>query len=178
LFQYFASLIEGVSNDRLRLYLYHIPPIAVVHFSFPLIERLIAHYPGVVAGIKDSSGDWEHTRQLIECTLLAALRIGAAGCISGTANVSARLFQTIYTSWQIAEAEVWQTVVNKVRQVFLGYPRIPALKAIIARMRGESAWKNMQPPLLPLPESERAGLFEQLTDAGFDWPALRGRELL
>ena len=107
LFRYFASLIEGVSDPRCRLYLYHIPPIAVVGFPFSLIEKLIAHYPEVVAGIKDSSGEWEHTRQLIErfakpgfdvfpgneASLLAALRIGAAGCISGAANVKQKDYQ-------------------------------------------------------------------------------------
>src|ERR1700720_2652689 len=55
LFRYFASLIERVANDSWKLYLYHIPPIAIVPFSFSLIEKLSAHYPEIVAGIKDSS---------------------------------------------------------------------------------------------------------------------------
>ncbi len=33
LFQYFVSLIERVADERLRLYLYHIPPISIVSFS-------------------------------------------------------------------------------------------------------------------------------------------------
>ena len=64
--QYFASLIDGVADERLRLYLYHIPPVAVVSFSLELVEKLISKYPGIVAGIKDSSGDWAHTEQLIQ----------------------------------------------------------------------------------------------------------------
>jgi 4-hydroxy-tetrahydrodipicolinate synthase len=185
LFRYFASLIERVSNEGWRLYLYHIPPIAVIPFSFSLIEKLIDQYSDVVAGIKDSSGDWEHTKQLIErfarpgfdvfpgneSTLLAALRIGAAGCIPGTANIYARSLQTIFSGWQSAEAEEGQSVVSKLRQVILGYPMIPALKAIISRMRLDPAWKNVQPPLLPLPEFELEGLLEKLTAAGFDWSA-------
>ncbi len=185
LFRYFDALIQGVGNDRLRLYLYHIPPIAVVQFSFPLIEKLITRYPGMIAGIKDSSGDWEHTRQLIErfgkrdfdvfpgneSSLLAALRMGAAGCISATANVAALSLQEILRTWQNAEAEDRQMIVTKVRQAFTGYPLIPALKAIISRIRGEPAWKNTQPPLFPLPDSEREGFFDKLTAAGFEWPA-------
>jgi 4-hydroxy-tetrahydrodipicolinate synthase len=181
LFRYFASLIERVANDSWKLYLYHIPPIAMVPFSFSLIEKLIAHYPAIVAGIKDSSGDWEHTKELIErfarpgfdvfpgneSTLLAALRMGAAGCIPGTANVYAPLLQTIFTAWQTAEAEERQSVVSKYRKVILGYPLVPAIKAIIARMRADPAWKNVQPPLSPLPEFELEGLLEQLTAAGF-----------
>jgi 4-hydroxy-tetrahydrodipicolinate synthase len=184
LFRYFASLIEGVSDPRCRLYLYHIPPIAIVPFSFSLIEKLIAHYPEIVAGIKDSSGEWEHTRQLIErfakpgfdvfpgneSALLAALRIGAAGCISGAANVNASLLQLIFKTWQTAEADAQQALVHKLRQVFLGYPLIPALKAIISRMRREPGWKNVQPPLAELSGIELEGFFEKLAAAGFDWP--------
>jgi 4-hydroxy-tetrahydrodipicolinate synthase len=185
LFRYFASLIERISNEHWRLYLYHIPPIAIVPFSFSLIEKLIARFPDTVAGIKDSSGDWEHTKRLIEqfsqpgfdvfpgneSTLLAALRIGAAGCIPGTANIYAQLLQTIFSGWQTAKAEERQSVVSKLRQVILGYPLIPALKAIISRFRADPSWKNVQPPLLPLPEFELEGLLEKLTAAGFDWPA-------
>jgi len=185
LFRYFASLIERISNQRWRLYLYHIPPITIVPFSFSLIEKLIAHYPDTVAGIKDSSGDWEHTKRLIEqfsqpgfdvfpgneSTLLAALRIGAAGCIPGTANIYPQLLQGIFSGWQTAEAEERQSAVSKLRQVILGYPLIPALKAIICRFRADPSWKNVQPPLLPLPEFELESLLEKLNAAGFEWPA-------
>jgi 4-hydroxy-tetrahydrodipicolinate synthase len=185
LFRYFASLIEGVSDPRCRLYLYHIPPIAIVSFSFSLIEKLIGRYPEIVAGIKDSSGEWEHTRQLIErfakpgfdvfpgneSALLAALRIGAAGCISGAANVNSQLLQLIFKTWQTAEADALQTLVYGLRQVFLGYPLIPALKAVISRMRREPGWKNVQPPLVALAEDELDGFFEKLAGAGFEWPA-------
>jgi 4-hydroxy-tetrahydrodipicolinate synthase len=184
LFRYFASLIEGVSDPRCRLYLYHIPPIAIVSFSFSLIEKLIAHYPENVAGIKDSSGEWEHTRQLIErfakpgfdvfpgneSALLAGLRIGAAGCISGAANVNAQLLQLIFKTWQTAEADARQTLIYDLRQVFLGYPLIPALKATISRMRRAPAWRNVQPPLVALAEAELDGFFEKLAVAGFVWP--------
>lgn len=184
LFHYFASLIERVSDKRLRLYLYHIPPIALVGFSFPLIERLTSRYPDIVAGLKDSSGDWEHTKQLIErfgqfgfdifpgneANLVAALRMGAAGCISGSANVNAQMLQTIFSTWQSVEAEKLQVVVKKIRQAFSSYPLIPALKAVISRMRGEEGWKNVRPPLLPLSELEIEGLFEKLSAADFGWP--------
>ena len=61
LYRYFASVIEEVADDRLRIYLYHIPPIAHVGVSMNLIERLLKAYPKIVAGIKDSGNDWKHT---------------------------------------------------------------------------------------------------------------------
>ena len=186
LFQYFVSLIEGVADERLRLYLYHIPPIAIVSFSLALVEKLIVKYPGVVVGIKDSSGDWAHTKDLIErfgrfafdvfpgneSYLLDALEIGAAGCISGATNVIAESLQMIFRNWRHSEAKVRQEFVKTVRQTLLKYPPIPAFKAIISKTRDDTAWKNVRPPLLPLSESEFVALTAELTAAGFEWPKI------
>src|SRR6516225_11674186 len=61
-----AEVIERVGNTRLRIYLYHIPPMAGVGFSLPLIERLLKDFPRIVVGIKDSSGDWKNTQALLD----------------------------------------------------------------------------------------------------------------
>src|SRR5512134_1499201 len=61
LFRSFAEVIERVGDRRLRVYLYHIPPVAQVPITLGLIERLLKAYPDTVAGIKDSSGDWNNT---------------------------------------------------------------------------------------------------------------------
>ena len=102
LFASYAEVIERVGDARLRVYLYHIPPVSHVPISLALIERLLQRYPGIVAGIKDSSGDWNNTQAMLErfqprgfdvfsgseTFLLATLRAGGAGCISATANVN------------------------------------------------------------------------------------------
>src|SRR6266545_3517671 len=66
LFRSYAEVIERVGDRRLRIYLYHIPPVAQVPISLSLIERLLKAYPGTIAGIKDSSGDWNNTRAMLE----------------------------------------------------------------------------------------------------------------
>jgi 4-hydroxy-tetrahydrodipicolinate synthase len=111
LFRSFAEVIERVGDRRLRLYVYHIPPVSQVPITLGLIERLLKAYPDVVAGVKDSSGDWSNTKAMLdafaaggfdvfagsETFLLANMRGGGAGCISATANVNpaaiARLFR-------------------------------------------------------------------------------------
>ena len=52
LFRSFAEVIERVADSRLRLYLYHIPPVSQVPITLALIERLLARYPGTVAGVR------------------------------------------------------------------------------------------------------------------------------
>src|SRR6267378_4010639 len=62
----FAEVIERVGDARLRLYLYHIPPVSQVPITLPLIERLLRNFPGTVAGVKDSSGDWSNTKAMLD----------------------------------------------------------------------------------------------------------------
>jgi 4-hydroxy-tetrahydrodipicolinate synthase len=67
-----------------------------------LIERLISKYPGIVAGVKDSSGDWPNTKAMLdafakegfdvfagsEVFLLDNMRHGGKGCITATGNIN------------------------------------------------------------------------------------------
>src|SRR5512134_3300610 len=66
LFRNFAEIIERVGDRRLRVYLYHIPPVAQVPITLSLIERLLKAYPDSVAGMKDSSGDWNNNKAMLD----------------------------------------------------------------------------------------------------------------
>src|SRR6478735_6946310 len=66
LYRYFSEIVERVGDPRLRIYLYHIPPVAVVGITPGLVERLLAAYPNAIAGMKDSSGDWNNTKTFLD----------------------------------------------------------------------------------------------------------------
>src|SRR5256714_3100151 len=101
LFRSFAQAIDRAAEPRLRVYLYHIPQVSQVGIPLTVIARLVRAYPGVVIGMKDSSGDFENTREVLraisgfevfvgsEKFLLSNLDEGGAGCITATANVNA-----------------------------------------------------------------------------------------
>ena len=57
---------QRVGDERLRVYLYHIPPVSAVPITHKLVERLLKAYPGQIAGMKDSSDDWAHTKSMID----------------------------------------------------------------------------------------------------------------
>ena len=48
LFRFYARVIEGVGDDRLRIVLYHIPQVTQIPISHDLIERLMDAFPGIV----------------------------------------------------------------------------------------------------------------------------------
>jgi 4-hydroxy-tetrahydrodipicolinate synthase len=66
LYRYFSEVVQRVGDARLKIYLYHIPPVAVVGITTGLVERLLAAYPNSIAGMKDSSGDWNNTKTFLD----------------------------------------------------------------------------------------------------------------
>jgi 4-hydroxy-tetrahydrodipicolinate synthase len=177
LFGFFADVIEGVGDDRLKVYLYHIPPVAQVGFSLALIGRLIKAFPTTVIGLKDSSGDWNNTSAVLdaypefevfpgsEIFLLDGLRKGAAGCISATCNVSAAAIRNVYDNWRTADADRLQAAITALRKAIQAYPMIPALKAIIAHYRQDPAWAELRPPFTALSATEASKAIKTLVDA-------------
>ncbi|MDH3440263.1 MAG: dihydrodipicolinate synthase family protein [Gammaproteobacteria bacterium] len=181
----FAEVIDRVGNDALRIYLYHIPPIAQVGFSVDLIERLITDYPDTIVGIKDSSGDWDNTWSMLErkwddfrvfvgseSFLLANMRNGGAGCISATANVNPAAIDHLCQHWQADDADAMQQSLDDIRDTVMAYPMIPALKATVAEFSGDDAWRMVRPPLVNLPVEQSTALAASLRDQGFTMPGL------
>ena len=185
IFASFAEVIERVGNESLRVYLYHIPPIAQVGFSLDLIERLVARYPKTIVGIKDSSGDWDNTFGMLErkwddfrifvgseSFLLANMRNGGAGCISATANVNPAAIDHLYQTWQSEDADAQQAMLDDIRDTVMAYPMIPALKATVAEFSGDETWRTVRPPLVNLGTDQSAALAAALREKGFEMPGL------
>lgn len=184
LFAYYADVIERIGDARLKIYLYHIPPIAQVGFSVDLVGRLIKAYPETIVGLKDSSGDWSNTKALLdaypnftvfpgsEIFLLDGLRNGAAGCITATANVNARMIWNVYEKRETDQADALQLKIAAIRKTIQMRPMIPMLKAILGYFLDDCGWMRMRPPFLPLEASEaQAGIDELIERFGFELKA-------
>ncbi len=179
IFAFISGVIDQVGAAALRMYLYHIPPMAVVGYSLDLVGRLIRAYPQTVVGLKDSSGDWNNTAALLdrypgfavfpgsEGFLLAALRKGGAGCITSTGNINVPGIARLYANWQGPQADALQTEVAAVRNTVLNYPAVPALKRIVAHFHNDPAWAAVRPPLQALDQAQSAALIADLAKIGF-----------
>lgn len=179
LFAAYAEVIERVGDERLKIYLYHIPPVAQVPISIGLTERLLKAYPGTVVGMKDSSGDWSNTQAMLEAFpelrmfvgsetfLLAGMRAGGVGCISASANINPDGIDALYRNWQSDGADDLQESLNRVRKAMQSRPMIPALKAVAAHYTGHAGWSRVRPPLMALSDNETASLISELEKTGF-----------
>ena len=183
LFQYYERLIDEINHPNLKIYLYHIPQVSGVGLSIPLVKKLRSTYPDIIVGIKDSSGVWENTEQLLsidglivypgaELPVIDAIKLGGPGCISATANFNpTNIAQVIDLShdgkWDQAE-EVHKDV-KEVRYLFQDYSAIPAQKAMLAIKYKDDRWKNIRPPLVQISEQRSSELAGKLRNHGFNF---------
>jgi 4-hydroxy-tetrahydrodipicolinate synthase len=183
-FAYYAEIIERVGPDCAPIYLYHIPQFTHVPITLGLIERLRKRYPTVIAGAKDSSGDWANTKAMIdnfaadgfdvfpasESLLSMAMPLGGAGCISATVNMNPAGIHRVYAGWQGADAPELQARADAVRKVFQGGYMIPAMKHALATYANDAPWRTVRPPLAPLDSSTREAIDAQLQSIDFSMP--------
>jgi 4-hydroxy-tetrahydrodipicolinate synthase len=175
LYRHFVQLIEAIGEGA-RIFLYHIPPIAIVGIPVTLAARLHAEFPEQVIGIKDSSGEWDNTRALLgidglvvypgsELPLVEALALGAPGCISATANLNgaaiAKLIEA-YLDGDTGRVSDLQQAVKRFRLLIQDYAPIPAQKRLLALAMGEQRWANVRPPLVEMPEAQGRELLDTL----------------
>src|SRR5438094_987085 len=197
LYRYFSEVVQRVGDPRLKIYLYHIPPVAIVGITPKLVERLLKAYPNAIAGMKDSSGDWNNTKTFLdaftvqteravsgfdifvgsESFLLANIRNGGVGTISATANVNPAAIHKLYRQWNTAgdadNADQQQSKLNAVREVFSSrkFPSmIAALKQAIAIHRNDPEWSRVRPPLVELTKEQAKLLAAELKAIGFAMP--------
>jgi 4-hydroxy-tetrahydrodipicolinate synthase len=186
LYRNFAEVIERVGDERLQVYLYHIPPVSQVSISLNLIEKLLAKYPGSIAGVKDSSGDWSNTKAMLdafaksgfdvfagsEVFLLDNMRNGGKGCITATGNINPGPIDNVYRNWRGADADKLQAGITATRKIVQKYTVIPALKAAVAHFGNDPQWRICRPPLIELSSSEENTLVSELRASGFTMPGL------
>jgi len=155
--------------------------VSQVPLSLALIERLLDRYPEAIAGIKDSSGDWNNTQAMLErfaargfdvfcgseTFLLSNMRHGGKGCISATVNVNPAAIASLAANWRDAEADARQAALDRVRSTFQQFPMIPALKHAVAHWRRDGDWKRVRPPLVELTSEQSAELLSKLEILGF-----------
>lgn len=174
----YSALIEGVGDDRLRLYLYHIPQVSGVSISAAMLSRLVAAYPTVVAGVKDSSGNFDNSRALVtafpqlsifvghEPHLPALRKLGGAGTVCGVANLYPRLLRRLYDRSLDPDPGQDLALIDAFVGAIMRFPIFAALKSLQADLTADTSWLALRPPLLPLSSAETAALRRAVAAAG------------
>ena len=180
-YDFISAVIDRVGSAALKMYLYHIPPQTMIPFGVELVGRLIKAYPGTVVGLKDSSGDWNNTKALLdayastgfgifpgsEVFLLDGLRHGGVGCITASGNVNVPGIRKVYENWKTPQADQLQADITLVRMTIQKYPMVPALKRIVAHFHNDPDWAAVRPPMERLSDAQSASLIADLEKIGY-----------
>ncbi len=162
IYAFFANLIDTIADDRLRIYLYNFPQLTGIPFSIAIIQRLIQAYPGVVVGLKDSSGDVDNAVAIADAcpgfavfpssegVLQHGRAKGFAGCISATVNLTSADAGRVWHQPTAPEADTQQASISQIRAHIASYTLIPAIKYLLRRLHDSPVWERLLPPQVPM----------------------------
>jgi 4-hydroxy-tetrahydrodipicolinate synthase len=163
---FFDALFARAAPPARGVLLYNFPLMSGITFHPDLVDRLLAAFPGIIVGMKESSNDPHlqfelHARHpdfkiLVgsEVDLLGAKRRGAAGCISGSVALWPRLAHDVF----VADDERLEDELTRRRAALSGAPFIPAVRYVTATMRDDESWERPMPPLVPLTPQQKVVL--------------------
>ncbi len=171
----------GAASD-LPILLYNYPAMSGFAFGHALIARLAAHFGPRLAGIKDSSGDLDHTLGLIaafpalsvftgtDLHLAAAVSAGGAGIIGGVPNVNAPLLAARLAADALSAPPLDARIASLFAEVVKTGGPLP-IKAMVARLHDDAAWAEGAPPLTHLAQRDREALIACFEATGLAQPA-------
>ena len=163
LYAWFSRAIESMRAPR-GVFLYHLPSVTQVPLPIALIDRLKCAYPSVVAGVKDSGGDWAYTEQLLDAhadlhvlvgderLLARAMRNGASGAINGFSNFCARRLAPMI------EHGTEDPGLSALVDLLLRVPVTPGIKALVAYVTRDAEFARAAPPLETLNDADAGAL--------------------
>ena len=167
----FAAIIDGTGSDRLRLCAYHIPQVSGVPVPAAAIGRLRQKYGKIMAGVKDSTGDFESFRAFrrhapdigtlvgAETLIARARDEGGVGTICGMVNLVPHLVRAMMQGHD-------GTAAMTAACAALEAPFIPMLKAILAAQTGDAAWRHVRAPFRPADPTRAARIAATLASIG------------
>jgi 4-hydroxy-tetrahydrodipicolinate synthase len=166
IFNWFNQVFERISEGLRGVILYHIPGQTAVALSPELIGRLRKAWPGVITGIKDSSGDWDTAERYLashgdisvlvgdERLLPRAMARGAEGSICGVANISPELLASVIHSGNDGR------VVGELVDLIVSYPVMPAVKVLVGHLARDAGFDAVRAPLTELSPERKSKLVE------------------
>ena len=148
----FAAIIDGVGDANLRVTAYHIPQVSGVSVPPAVLGSLRRRFGAVVAGVKDSSGDFDNTLAFIreapgvgvltgdETAIAKLLDAGGVGTICGMVNLVPHLVRAMFKGH--AGTDAMKAACGCLHAPFFG-----VLKATLAAQQNDPAWLTLRAPL-------------------------------
>lgn len=162
LYDWHAQLF-ALADPRAKFILYHIPQVTQVPLSVELVLRLCADFPDRIMAIKDSAGQWDNTKALLDAGTIPVLvgderllhkaaAMGGAGSICGMANLYPERIRSLF------DTHDEDVGLSSMVTLIVSVPVIPALKQAMVAMTGDASWANLRAPFRPLSSADSAAI--------------------
>jgi len=172
---YYRALCDALPADA-RVMLYNIPQVTGVTITPAIIDGLLQSHEGQIYGLKDSSGNWDNSKMLIERypqlhvytgsdkLISQALAGGAAGAITALSSAFPRVARAVYDAHHTGDPAAAQARLTALRGLVDPLNTPPALKAALT-WTSDLPETSVRLPLVAMPDADAAKLregYEQL----------------
>ncbi|MGB2952205.1 MAG: dihydrodipicolinate synthase family protein [Gaiellaceae bacterium] len=159
----YYTRVFGTLPPSARVFLYHIPRHTGVPITDETLRALAQSFGPMLAGVKDSGGDFEHTRAWLrdfpeltvlsgsDATAAAAYEAGGRGVLTMLGNIFPEELEQIRQGVAVEER---QRFLAAVRELVQEVPRHAALKHLLHLVSGLPT-SAVRPPLQELDEEQR-----------------------
>ena len=177
----YSRVIDAVGDPRLKVLLYHFPQMSGVPITEAVARVLVDRYPGIVVGMKDSSGDLDAMTSMMGAVPELAMFAGSerlladcldriAGCITAGANVEAPLIRAVWDQRSSEPNGADVDIMVKVNLLLREHGLFAPIKTLLARNYGDDTWRNIRPPLMQMDEAGRTAFLAAFDALGYRLP--------
>ena len=171
-FNFYKNIIKSVPESKIILYNYS--KLSGYTFTKEVTKKLIEYFPKNIIGMKDSTGNlWDNFKSKnfsmfvgSEKLLLDNLKIGGAGCISATTNITGIIAKKVFDDFKKTQDSKENDKLKKIRTVFDETENL--ISAVHTfKILENTAFKNLLPPLELLSEEKRNEMLKKLKELNF-----------
>ncbi len=171
-YNFYKNIIKSVPESKIILY--NFSKLSGYTFTSEVTKRLIKDFPKNIVGMKDSTGNlWDNFKAKnfsmfvgSEKKLLDGLKVGAAGCISATTNVTGSVAKKVFDDFHKSGNSSSDTKLKALRTVFDDTGNLISALHTLKSLE-KKIYKNMLPPLELLSEGQKKEMLKKLKDLNF-----------
>ena len=171
-YNFYKNIIKSVPDSKIILY--NFSKLSGYAFTAEVTKKLIEDFPKNIVGMKDSTGNlWDNFKAEnfsmfvgSEKKLIQGLKLGAAGCISATTNVTGSIAKKVFDDFNKNGDSTEQEKLKALRSVFDDTGNLVSALHTFKSLENK-VYANMLPPLQILSDEKKNEMLKKLKELNF-----------
>mgnify|MGYP001249388872 FL=1 len=171
-YNFYKNIVKSVPESKIILY--NFSKLSGYAFTTDVTKKLINDFPKNIVGMKDSTGNlWDNFKAKnfsmfvgSEKKLLDGLKVGAAGCISATTNITGIVAKKVFDDFNKGGDSSSDTKLKALRTVFDETGNLISALHTLKSLENK-IYLNMLPPLEILSDEKKNEMLKKLKNLNF-----------